>query len=139
METQVNDKVVVNPEKLQPAFPGYSHVVVSPPGRTVFISGQTSVDVKGDIVGIDNFELQFKKAVENLDIALRASGATFKDVTKLNYYIVNYNPDQLPAIMATLSEYVSKDVPPAATMVSVAGLYLHELLVEIEAIAVIND
>jgi enamine deaminase RidA (YjgF/YER057c/UK114 family) len=135
---QTIGRQTINPSTLQPAFPGYAHAVsFVPQQRLIYISGQTAVTATGSINGKGDFAVQFAQALDNIALALAETDASFDDVVKLNYYIVNYSEEYLMPIMETLNRYVSIENPPAATMLHVNGLYLPDLLVEIEAIAAI--
>lgn len=133
---KAQDKEFINPFTIKP--PGYTHVVVTGPGKTIYISGQVSVDATGGIVGKGDLRKQVEQVYENLKSALTAAGATFADVVKMNTYVVNYNPAYVAVIREVRSGYLSKDNPPASTLVGVQALYHPDLLIEIEAIAVIK-
>ncbi len=77
--------------------PGYTHVVeATGPGRIVYIAGQLGLDVGGKVVGqAGDFRAQAIQTFENLKIALAEVGATFKDVVKINNYLVDL-PGHLP-------------------------------------------
>ncbi|HEY7699629.1 MAG TPA: RidA family protein, partial [Vicinamibacteria bacterium] len=66
---------------------GYSHVVEARGGRSIYVSGQVSLDKEGNLVGPGNFRAQTVQVFENLKARLSEAGATFKDVVKLNYYL----------------------------------------------------
>ncbi|MEA2322572.1 MAG: 2-iminobutanoate/2-iminopropanoate deaminase, partial [Solirubrobacteraceae bacterium] len=90
----------------------------------------------GEIVGEGDIVAQTRQVMENLRIALEAAGATFADVVK----IVNYVTDvtEYPKIAPVRAEYL-KEPYPVSTMVEVSGLMVPELLIEIEATAVVHD
>jgi len=64
---------------------GFSHVADVNPGRLLYLSGQVPRNAGGDLVGPGDFRAQLEQVFANLDTALRAAGATFADVFKLNY------------------------------------------------------
>lgn len=132
--TKAQDKEYINPFAIKPS--GYTHVVVTGPGKTIYISGQVSVDAAGLPIGKGDLRKQVTQVYENLKTALTAAGATFADVVKMNTYVVNYNPAHLAVIREVRSGYLSKENPPASTLVGVQALYHPDLLIEIEAIAV---
>jgi enamine deaminase RidA (YjgF/YER057c/UK114 family) len=97
--------------------PGYSHVVISAPGKMIFISGRGGVAHDGKMPA--DFKSQAKNTFEDLKRCLALAGASFKDVVKINYYVANLaNTDELRAVRA---EYLDMKHPPAATLVQ-AGL-----------------
>ncbi|GAB3938021.1 RidA family protein [Kribbella albertanoniae] len=113
---------------------GYSHVVTGP-GQWVAIAGQVAFDADGNIVGEGDAEAQTRQVFANLDAALKAAGATWADVVKLNYYLTDMAG--LPALRTVRDEYVDTANPPASTAVQVVALFRPEALIEIEAYAVI--
>ena len=78
----------VNPSELAPP-PGYTHVVEASGGRTVYLSGQVALDASGEVMGIGDLRAQTRQVFENLEVALGAVGAGFKDVVKLTYYVAD--------------------------------------------------
>jgi enamine deaminase RidA (YjgF/YER057c/UK114 family) len=68
----------LKPEGLAPTT-SYSHVVVSSPGKMIFIAGQVANDKQGKLVGKDDLKTQATQVFENLKTALAAAGATFDD------------------------------------------------------------
>lgn len=110
--------------------PGYTHVVTSPPGRMIFISGQGgSRDGKLP----EDFAAQATNTFENIRRCLALAGAKFEDVVKINYYLTDIkNTSELRRIRAN---YLNMNAPPAATLVQ-AGLSAGMLL-EVEAIALV--
>jgi enamine deaminase RidA (YjgF/YER057c/UK114 family) len=113
---------------------GYTHVVTGA-GRLVAISGQIALDETGQLVGPGDAEAQARQVFENLRRCLGAAGATFDDVLKLTYFVTDMA--SLPAIRRVRDTFVDTAEPPASTAVQVVALVRPELLVEIEALAVI--
>ena len=126
----------LNPPGLSPTF-GWSHVVSHTDGKTIYISGQVAVDERGQLVGKGDLRAQAERAWECIGIALKAAGATFRDLVKTNLYVVNYRPEQLPILREVRAKYVSPENPPASTLVGVTALAGADWLLEIEAIAVV--
>lgn len=129
-------KEFLNPSSL-PSLPGFSQVVTTSAGKMVFISGQVALNQKGEVVGKGNLEEQTTQVFENLKSALAAAGATFTDVVKVNYYVVQLKQEQTAIIRAVRSKYLPKENPPASTLVGVHSLVLDDLLIEIEAVVVL--
>jgi 2-iminobutanoate/2-iminopropanoate deaminase len=117
---------------------GYTHVVVTQPGKMIFIAGQVANDRAGKVVSSD-FRAQATQVFENLKTALAAAGATFDDVVKINFYVKNFKTDLLPALRDVRNAYVNKDHPPASTLVGVAALANDDYLLEVEAVAVVGN
>jgi enamine deaminase RidA (YjgF/YER057c/UK114 family) len=111
--------------------PGYTHVVTSPPGTMVFVSGQGGAGPDG-VLPVE-FEEQARNTFENLKRCLEVAGAGFQDVVKVNYYLTDIA--NLAELRRVRSEYLDMENPPASTLVE-CGL-VEGLQVEIEAIAII--
>jgi enamine deaminase RidA (YjgF/YER057c/UK114 family) len=117
---------------------GYTQVVVAQPGRLVYVSGQVPLNASGEVVGKGDLRAQVTQVMNNLKTALAAAGATMQDVIKVNYYVVNLKPDQLPVIREVRSKYFSAEHPPAGTLVGVTALVQEGYMIEIEAVAAVK-
>ena len=111
---------------------GYSAVVKA--GNTVFVSGQIAFDSNGDLVGEGDFLAQATQTFDNVEAALRAAGASWDDIAKITTFLVNV--DDYPAYAAERLRRFPEGGPASSTIV-VKALVMPELLIEIEAIAVI--
>ena len=80
--------------------------------------GSEGIAVKADK---GDLRVQVTKALENLKIALTAAGATMEDLIKVNYYVVNLKPEQVPIIREVRSKYFSAEHAPASTLVGVTA------------------
>ncbi len=128
---------VFSPSQL-PKPVGYSHIGEVTSGKLIYIAGQVAMDSSGNLVGKGDYRAQLKQVFANLKSALDGAGATFKNVVKLNYYIVDsVDRSQFFAYREVRDQYVDTANPPVATVVIVRGLFLPEFLVEIEAVAVV--
>src|SRR5476651_2498523 len=126
----------LNPKTLAPP-PGYSYVVeTTGPGRTVYIAGQLGLDLDNKLVGgPGDFRAQCAKAFENLGFALVAAGATFKDVVKINNYLVDIS--HIAIFRQVRDSFLNTNAPPASTTVAISQLARPGALFEVEAIAVL--
>lgn len=115
---------------------GYSHVVTGP-GRWVAIAGQVALDANAELVGPGDAAAQARQVFANLDACLKAAGATFDQVVKLGIYVTDLAV--LPAIRTARDEYVDTANPPASTAVQVVALFRPDVLLEIEAFAIVAD
>ena len=112
---------------------GFSQTVVVKTGnfKTLYISGQI-----GDGA---NLEAQTIATFQNLEKQLQNCNATFKDVVKMNTYIVNFNPEaDLPIFRKVWKQFLGNEDYPASTLVGIQSLGKNEWLIEIEAIAVVE-
>jgi enamine deaminase RidA (YjgF/YER057c/UK114 family) len=126
----------LNPKTLAKP-PGYTSVVeTNGPGRTIYIAGQLGVDLDNKFVGEPgDFRAQCAKAFENLGFALVSVGATFKDVVKINNYLVDMK--HIGEFRAVRDSFLNTQAPPASTTIATPALARPGALFEIEAIAVL--
>lgn len=117
---------------------GFTQVVVSSPGRLVFVSGQTALDAELRVVG-DDLAGQAGQALENLRVALAAVGAKPADVASLRIYVVDFEPRNAAEIAPALARFFDGGPPSAQTMIGVSALAVPGLRIEIEANAVVAD
>src|SRR6266496_5215258 len=94
----------INPETMH-APTGYTHVVEVVAGRPVYISGQVALDSAGSLVGPGDIRAQARQVFDNLRMALGAVGATFEQVVKLNYYLVDAT--HLPVVREVRDQFVN--------------------------------
>jgi len=126
---------IAAPDGVAPAT-GYTHVVTGS-GRWVAVSGQVALDADGELVGEGDPELQARQVFENLRRCLAAAGATFADVVKLTYYVTDIA--HMPSVRRAREEYLDAAKLPASSAVQVAALIRPDLLLEVEAFAVVPE
>jgi len=114
---------------------GYSHVVVAPADRIVFVSGQVPLDAGGNLVGEGDVPAQARQVFENLSTALEAAGASWSNVVKLNFFVRDVA--EMPAVRTIRDQYVDAEHAPASTLVEVSRLFRDDVLVEVDAVAVL--
>ena len=128
---------VFSPVQLPKAV-GYSHIGEVTSGRLVYIAGQVAMDASGKLVGESDYRAQLRQVFANLNTALEAAGVSFRNVIKLNYFIVDrVDRSEFFAYREVRDQYVDTANPPVATVIVVRGLFMPEFLVEIDAIAVV--
>ena len=116
---------------------GYSHVVKVDDGKPVFIAGQVALDPSGKLVGAGDFRAQARQVFENLRNAVEAAGGSFSNIVKLNVYVVDIS--RLSEYRDVRDRYIDVQNPPASTAVQVAALFRPEFLIEVEAVAVLQQ
>lgn len=119
--------------------PSFSQVTTGRGGKLIFVSGQVAWDDKGKPLFPGDLEAQTRKTYENLKIALAAANATFNDVLKFTVYVKNLDTAKWKVVSKVRGEFLSQERPPASTMIGVTGLVYDELLIEIEAYAMVKE
>ena len=113
-----------------------SQGVVVPAGRMVFASGQVARGVDGELVGRGDIRAQTRKVLENTRAVLAEAGATLDDVVKVTVFVTNL-AEHFSAIHEVRAEFFKSDYP-ASTLVEISRLVDPDMLIEIEAIAVVQ-
>src|SRR5213593_4997799 len=111
-------------------------IAIEAKGRLVFISGMTARRPDGTIAGIGDIEAQTRQVCENLKAAVETAGGTMDDICRVDVYVRNM--EHFDLIHKVRREYF-KPPAPASTMVEVCKMTSPEYLIEINAIAVLND
>jgi 2-iminobutanoate/2-iminopropanoate deaminase len=113
----------------------YTHVVVAQSQSLVFISGQLARDKSGNIVGPRDMRAQIRQVGENIRAALEAVGATLDDLVKTTTFVTDI--DEFFRHVDVRHDYLGVALP-ASTTIEVRRLSHPDLMVEIEAIAVLD-
>ena len=127
----------INPPGLA-QFKTFSHVATVSGGKTIHVSGQVSWNEKGEVVHPGDLKAQAGQVFENLKVALAAAGATCDNVVKFTIHVVNLKPQDRIAISEVRGRYLTSGRVPASTMIGVQSLVSEGLLLEVEAIAVVD-
>ena len=117
---------------------GYSHASVIDLGQSklVILSGQIALDSSGTIIGKDNLEKQTQQVFVNIRNILKEIGGSKNDIVKLNYYMLDVKQIQL--VRDIRDKLINLETPPTSTLVQVSKLLRDDLLIEIEATAVVH-
>jgi len=121
--------------RVQQGKAAYSHVVtVNGPGKTIYIAGQLARDEAGNIVGKGDMRAQLEQTFKNLDLCLKAAGASWADVVKSNTYVTDY--PEFAKCSDVRMRYFGV-ASPTSTTIQISRLAQDEAMVEIEMIAVV--
>jgi 2-iminobutanoate/2-iminopropanoate deaminase len=129
------EKEIINSEDLGKPLGVYSHAVRVEGDELLFISGITARDKNGNIVGKGDMKLQTQQVLENMKTILSLAGATFDNVVKVTVFVTDLS--RFKDIHEVRAKYFKKDYP-ASTLVQVSRLVHEDMLIEIEAIAVLD-
>ena len=132
-------KQYLNPKEIFQS-PFFTHTVaVSGPAKTVYVSGQVSYDRDGFVIGKDDMRAQSEQVFKCLTHNLKAAGADWSDVVKLNAYMVKMNADTVNVYREVRARYLDAKHMPASTLIGVKRLVHDDLLLEVEVIAAVAD
>jgi enamine deaminase RidA (YjgF/YER057c/UK114 family) len=115
---------------------GFSHAVKKT-GTPVFIAGELPLDIDGKLVGEDDIRTQMAQVYKNLEAVVEAAGGTKDDIVRITTYTTDLS--YRDPIMEMRREFFTPGKMPTSTFLVVAGLARPEYLVEMDAVAVIND
>ncbi len=131
----------MNPDGL-PEVDAYHHVAVATGSKMVFVAGQVAWDAEGRTVGEGDLAAQVEQCYLNVATALAAAGASFDHVVKRTVYVVDWTPDKLSPYQEGVSRASAKlgvDVSRApGSLLGIAAPFTPDLMVEVEAVAVVD-
>lgn len=127
---------ITNPKLPAPMSGGaYSSGVEAPSGRTVYVSGQVAFDAEGKVIGEGDIKAQTETVLEHVKTVVEEAGGGMEDIVKVTVFITNMGLyDQIHEVRRRYFE----EPFPASSMVEVSALIDPRLLIEIEAVAVIQ-
>jgi enamine deaminase RidA (YjgF/YER057c/UK114 family) len=129
-----------NPDGL-PKPDVYRQLSIAQGSRLVFMAGQVARDAEGNPVGAGDFAAQVEQAYLNVGRALTEIGGSFDDVAKLTIYVVDWNADKYPLLgegVGRAAEKLGVDPVKPITLIGVSALGEPDLMVEVEATAVLD-
>lgn len=118
---------------------GYSQYVTTKLGDTkiITLSGQVSVDNEGNTIGPGDLGRQTEEIFQTIKRIVEHENGTMADVVKLNYYVTDMS--QIVTIRQIRDKYINLQNPPASTAVQVSRLFKEDIVIEIEATAIVAD
>lgn len=135
-QTKNNIVQLVNPAEVA-APKGYSQAAVIDLGNStmVIMSGQVPLDKAGQLVGKGDVSEQARQVFRNIKRIVEEMGGSMNDVVKLTYLLTDVT--ELPKVREVRDQFINVQRPPASTLAQVSRLYRDDVLIEIEATAVI--
>ena len=104
-------------------------------GNLIFLSGEAAINEGGEIVGVNDFDAQAEQTFRNIKRVLEAAGSGLEKIIKVTIYLTDMK--NFPKILQLRERWFKKPYP-ADTIVEVKALGLPELMIEIEAIALVS-
>lgn len=104
--------------------------------KTLYISGQVPIDSKGEIVGVDNLELQTEQVFKNIQSQVEQVGGTMTNLINIDCYFTDIS--KISEFRKSRDKYINLENPPASTAVQVERLINKDFLIEINATAIIK-
>jgi 2-iminobutanoate/2-iminopropanoate deaminase len=116
---------------------GYSQAVTIDMGKNtmLILSGQVALNKSGNLVGKDDLSQQIQQVFTNIKSIVEDAGGSMDNVVKLNYYMLDVS--QVQMLRGIRDKFINVNHPPASTLVQVSKLFRDDILIEIEATAVI--
>lgn len=128
------ERVYLKPDGLAAPPEPYSHAVRC--GDTLYIAGQVAFDEHNQVVGVGDPRRQAEQVWRNIQLAVEAAGGTLADVVKITIFLKDVR--DAPAEISVRERLFESDRFPVCTLVQVANLGLPDLLMEVDAIAVLS-
>jgi 2-iminobutanoate/2-iminopropanoate deaminase len=116
---------------------GYSQAAEIDMGssKMIIMAGQVAFNKDGQLIGAGDIAKQTEQVFTNIKNIVEDAGGTMNDIVKLNYYLKDVA--QINQVRAIRDKYINTKTPPASTLVEVSKLFRDDILIEIEATAVI--
>lgn len=127
---------MINPSTLN-APKGYSQMAKIDLGNCtmLIISGQVALDQQANLVGKDDMAKQTEQVFLNIKNCVSDAGGTMENIVKLSYYLLDVS--QIQKVRDIRDKFIDTTKPPASTLVQVSKLFRNDILIEIEATAII--
>ncbi|OKI26455.1 hypothetical protein A6A28_15750 [Streptomyces sp. CB03578] len=120
----------------------YHHVAVGTGTKHVHVSGQIGRRADGTPVAPGDLAGQVTQALRNTSVGLKGAGASFADVLRLTFYVTRWSPEKIGDLMAgveAVADEIGLPLPmPPASLIGVDYLFEPDVLVEVEATALLD-
>ena len=120
----------------------YAHVSVSTGSRQVHVAGQIARNAEGNHIAVGDLAGQVAQVLRNTAVGLAGAGATFADVVRLRFFVTQWSPEKMGDFMAgveLVAEELGLPLPlPPASLIGVDILFEEDVLVELEAYAILD-
>jgi reactive intermediate/imine deaminase len=138
--SQVDTSIVkfIDPSTVS-APKGYSHAAQIDLGtcKMLIISGQVAIDNKGNLIGKGDFGKQTEQVFLNIKSIVESAGGTMDNVVKIGIFVVDMG--HIQTLRTVRDKFINLKNPPASTLVQVSRLFRDDILIEIEATAVVPN
>ena len=132
---------LLTPEGMFQPVP-YHHVSIGTGSRQVHVAGQIARDADANHIATDDLAGQVAQALRNTARGLAGAGATFADVVRLRFFVTHWEPTKMDDFMAGLASVTEElGIPqplPPVSLIGVDYLFEPDVLVEVEAFAVLD-
>lgn len=131
---------LINPQEL-PTVPFFRQVSIATGSKLVFMAGQVAWTADGTLVGEGDLAAQVEQCFLNVGAALASAGGSFDNVVKLTTFVTDWSTDKMHLVTegrARACATLGVTLLAPGTLIGVAALYSPDLLVEVEATAVID-
>lgn len=115
-----------------------SQAVLSKGSKLLHVSGQVALDVNGELIGVDDFGAQLNQALQNVKDILTSVGGSAGNVVRLRTFVVGLSPEKLPVIAESVGAFFGRVEPSANSVIGISALAIPQLLVEVEADAILD-
>ncbi|MSQ72403.1 MAG: RidA family protein [Betaproteobacteria bacterium] len=131
-------KTLLNPEGIY-KHPGFTRLIsIEGPMKIVFVAGQTASDENYKCVAPGDMRAQYLKVMENLDLQLKAAGATWEDVVYKRTFTLDVDAYLKVSKDPATRKFFNSEKMPGSTLIGVTRLSDPEYLIEIDLVAAIN-
>jgi enamine deaminase RidA (YjgF/YER057c/UK114 family) len=135
------EKQFLNPVDLPNWSHTFSQICIVKAGglRTIYVTGQVSVDEQRKLIGANNLAAQAEQTFQNLTRALAAASASVTDVVKVGIYVKHYQPSDAAVVGDAFRRFFPHHNLPVSTWLGVESLAEEGFLIEVDAVAVASE